>query len=279
MAFAGALSAMAAVDGAPGVGETLAVLSRFELGDVSPGTVRKVCEHVLSPPALDEGLAGIHAIGRLPEPARIEILAHLGFVARSDAPLVPAEEQALERAAATLGLADRARARAARRAERERWERESGLERAERVDDARNLLVLAAGLGAPLALIWTLGASRHDGLRLVLITGVYELGFRMGTMASVVAAMVVSVSAAALVSFLTLRGRAVERLVRERVEQSERVHANLAALVAHLGERVREMQAGDARQRAGLVAYENRLQLFVRTLTRLKSVSTAEEAG
>lgn len=258
VAFVGALCAMAAADGAPSDEETLEILARVELADLGADAARRACDHLLSPPPI----AACAALATLPARVREEVAAQMLGVAVSDRDLVPAEVEALGRAREILGLGERSVARVTRRAAHERWEREHGLARADALDNLRNLAVIGAGFGAPVAAILWLGARAADG-GAALAAGVEALGLGYGLGAGIVAAMALSMLASSGTSLLTLRGRRADRLRRDLALRSRRLPASLAVLVAHLGARV---QSGP---RMGSVALEQRWQLYRKTLARL----------
>lgn len=255
---------MASADGAASVEETLEVLARIDLTGLSADGVRQACAHVLAPPPIED----CAELAVLPSRMREEIALQLLGVAYLDGGLVPAEREAFAKAGAALGLGERAMARALRRAAHERWERDHGIARADALDSLRNLAVLAAGFGAPVVAILWLGTERQADPRLAIAAGVHALGLGYGFTAGILSTMAISLVGSSLTSALTLRGRRADRLRRDLVVRAQRVRANLAALVEHLAERVREMQFQDG-LRVGFVALENRYQLFQSALTRL----------
>jgi len=262
VAFVGALSAIAACDGAATIDETLAVLSRFDLDDLPVEDVRSASAHVLDPPPLADALAPLRALG---DRQRTGVLAELLLVAQVDGDLVPAEIEALAKAQAMLGLTPGQRRTAERRARRAL--RDRALDGADWVDNLRNAAVLLAGFGVPVMAIARAGGAA-EGL-LVLPAGVEALGMGYGAVAGVGVVMVLSVASSALVGFATARGQRAERLQRELVRRHARERANLKAVVDTLEERVHTLQFGTG-LKTGLVALEERMQLYLRTLRRLE---------
>lgn len=263
LAFLGALAAMAACDGAPSLDETLAVLGRVDLDDL-PHAVGAACDRVIDPPPLTGALASLGALG---DRERTAVFVDLLLVAHADGDLVPAELEALAHARAALGLTEGQVRAAERRASAARRDRERGPD-ADWLDSARNLLVLLAGFGVPVCAVVVAGGPPPGAPLLALPLGIEALGLGYGPVAGVGAAMGLSVAASAGVSFATQRGLRAERFHRELLVRNRRERANLGALVATLQERVDEATFGGG-PRVGLVALEERMQLYRRALERL----------
>lgn len=267
LAYVAALSAVARADGAASLNETLAVLEEVDLEGLSDEGVHVLCDSVLDPPSLD---AALEPLKPLPRRMLTEVVARLLWIARSDGELQAAESAAIRRAGELLDLTDGGMKRAHQRVERERWRRRHALDRAHGVDAVRNLLVAAAGLGAPVYAIFHLGLERAADPRVALLVGLDRLGGGFGLVAGIVAAMGISVAAAAVTSAVTLRGWRAARLRREGTTRVERVRGNLRALVDHASRRLAQIRYANGPR----VAYKNlegRLQTLQGALMRLRS--------